>query len=236
MLHGYLSSGHYFKHLRKRLESDHRIVTLDLLGFGRSPKPKLAYTYDDHIEAIHRTLDHLGVQAPFTLLGHSMGALIALRYATVYGDDLRRLLLFNPPIFTDTSQMITHHKSTGRRYRIMLYSRGRHAFWLTLRLLPKSKSSRRPAISFSDIISMSPAAREGSYRHVIANATVFQDLRKVTVTTLLVNGSRDRAVYSDNLRYKTFPSNVTVTTIDADHHPIVRNVDMIESLIKNTVK
>lgn len=233
MLHGYLSSGQYFKHIRKRLESSHRIVALDLLGFGRSPKPKVGYTYDDHIAAIHQTIDHLGISKPYILLGHSMGALIALRYATIYGNDLQQLLLFNPPLFTDTSQMITHHKATGRRYRIMLYSRGRHVYWLTLRLLPKNKSKRRPAISFSDIISMSPAAREGSYRHVIGGATVFQDLRKLTVPTLLVNGRYDRAVYLENMRGRELPSNVTVETIETGHHPLVRNVDLSENLLRS---
>lgn len=233
MLHGYMASGHYFKHIRERLESDYRVVTLDLLGFGRSPKPKVGYTYDDHVSAIHHTIETLGIAKPYVLLGHSMGALIALRFATEHGDDLKKLLLFNPPLFTDATQMITEHKVTGRRYRIMLYSKGRHAYWLTLRLLPRNKSSRRPAISFTDIVSMSPAAREGSYRHVIGGANVFQDLRKVTVPTLLVNGHYDRAVYLENLASKDVPSNVTVETLETGHHPLVRNVELCERTIRS---
>ncbi len=160
-----------------------------------------------------------------------MGALIALRYATTYGSDITKLLLFNPPLFTDRSQMIDVHKATGRRYRIMLYSRGRHVAWLTLRLLPRNKSKRRPAISFTDIISMSPAAREGSYRHVIGGATVFADLRKATMPTLLVNGRHDRAVYLENMEGREFPTNVHVETIETGHHPLVRNVDLSEKII-----
>lgn len=225
LLHGYLSSAQYFKHIRQNFEQTHRVIALDLLGFGRSPKPKIAHTYDDHINAIRYTLDQLGIKKPFILLGHSMGALIALRYAVIYGDDLLKLLLFNPPLFTDKSQMITEHKATGRRYRIMLYSRGRHIYWMTLRLLPKNKSKRRRSISFSDIISMSPAAREGSYKNILGGATVFQDFRKVTVPTLLVNGRYDRAVYLQNLEGKELPSNVEVATMETGHHPLVRNVE-----------
>ncbi len=233
MLHGYLSSGQYFKHIRKELEQDYQVITLDLLGFGRSPKPKVAYTYNDHIAAIHHTLAALNVHEPFVLLGHSMGALIALRYATQYGDSIRKLLLFNPPLFTDRSQMITEHKATGRRYRVLLYSRGRHIYWLTLRLLPRNKSKRRAAISFSDIISMSPAAREGSYKHVLGGATVFADLRKTTMPTLLVNGRYDRAVYLENMQGVSLPSNVKVKTIESGHHPLVRNVELGQALIRS---
>ncbi len=233
MLHGYMASTQYFKHIRKQLEADYRIVALDLLGFGRSPKPRLGYTYADHIAAIHNTLDHLGVDKPFTLLGHSMGALIALRYATQYQDSISKLILFNPPLFTDTSQMIAEHKATGRRYRIMMYSKGRHMYWLTLRLLPKSKSQRRPAISFSDIASMSPAAREGSYKNIIGGATIFQDFRLNHTPTLLVNGRYDRVVYLENLKNRRLPANVTVVTMEAGHHPLVRNVDDSNKIIRS---
>ena len=233
MLHGYLSSGQYFKHIRTRLEQDYRVVTLDLLGFGRSPKPKVGYTYEDHIAAVDDTVRQLGIKKPFILLGHSMGGLIALRYATIYPDGIAKLLLFNPPLFTDTSQMITEHRATGRRYRIMLYSRGRHVYWLTLRLLPRNKSRRRPAISFSDIISMSPAAREGSYRNILGGATVFQDFRKLTVPTLLVNGRYDRVVYLENLQKRRLPTHVEIATMETGHHPLVRNVDDAEQVIRS---
>lgn len=233
MLHGYLSSSQYFKHIRRRFDDTHRVITLDLLGFGQSPKPKLDYTYNDHIQAVHYTIEQLGVKKPFILLGHSMGALIALRYAVTHGSDLSKLLLFNPPLFTDTSQMIDIHKAAGRRYRIMLYSRGRHIYWFALKLLPRNRSHRRTALNFSDIISMSTAAREGSYRHVLGGATAFQDFRKVTVPTLLVNGQKDRIEYLENTEGRELPTSVTVTTIQSDHHPLIRNVDTAAQVISS---
>lgn len=231
LLHGYLSSSQYFKHVRQKLEANHTVIALDLLGFGRSFKPRVDYTYEDHMTAIKSTLEHLGVKKPFILLGHSMGALIALRYATNNETSVKKLLLFNPPLFTDKTQMVEHHKATGRRYRIMLYSRGRHVYWLSLRLLPKNTSNRRRAINFSDIISVSPHAREGSYKNIIAGANIFQDFRKVTIPTLLVNGYYDRAVYLQNLQGRNLPSNVTAVTMESGHHPLVRNVSEAELVI-----
>lgn len=237
MLHGYLSSSQYFKHIRKKFEANHTVIALDLLGFGRSPKPKIGYTYDDHISAIKATLEHLGVQTPFILLGHSMGALIALKYALLNEADISKLLLFNPPLFTDRSQMAQVHKATARRYRVMMYSKGRHVYWLTLRLIPKRHTKRRPSINFTDIISMSPAAREGSYHNIIGGATVFQDFKKLTVPTLLVNGNYDRVVYLENLKQNELPKNVTIMNLETGHHPLVRNTEQaakaIESYLAN---
>ena len=233
LLHGYLSSSQYFKHIRGTLETNHTVVALDLLGFGRSPKPKVGYTYNDHIAAIKATLDQLGIQTPFVLLGHSMGALIALKYAVIHGSDIAKLLLFNPPLFTDRSQMTEVHKATARRYRVMLYSKGRHVYWLTLRLIPKRHAKRRPAINFTDIISMSPAAREGSYHNVIGGATVFEDFKKLTVPTLLVNGAYDRAVYLKNLEQNPLPSHITIMNLETGHHPLVRNTKQALAIIES---
>lgn len=232
-LHGYLSSSHYFKHIRHRLEKNFRVIALDLLGFGRSPKPKIEYTYDEHIGAIRDTLRHMEVTGPVILLGHSMGALIALRYALRFPDDISRLILFNPPLFTDTHQMIAAHKATGLRYRMMLYSQKRNLYWRIVRLSPRTTSHRRPAINFSDIVVMSPHAREGSYKNILGGSTVFTDLEKVRVPTLLVNGKYDRAVYNENIENWRPKSNIAIITLASGHHPLVRNISDSEDAIRS---
>ena len=236
MLHGYLSSSHYFKHIQERMSLTHRVVALDLLGFGNSPKPRGSYTYDDHIASINATLRHLNIPRPFVLLGHSMGALVALRYATIHGDDISHLLLFNPPLFTDSNQMIENHKATGRHYRALLYSPARNGYWKTLKLVPHNRSRKRPAINFADTVRMSRHAREGSYKNILGGSEIFTDLRKTTMPVLLVNGRYDRAVYQENLTGKELPSNVTLEIVETGHHTLVKNVDLSERLVTGFIK
>lgn len=233
LLHGYLSSHHYFKHIQEHLAKTHKVVSLDLLGFGESPKPRGDYTYSEQLASIHATLDHLKITRPFTLLGHSMGALVALRYAVQYGDTIDRLLLFNPPLFTHTNQMIEVHKATGRKYRAFLYSPARNGYWRALKLVPHNTSKKRPAINMADTIRMSKHAREGSYKHILGGSEVFTDLRKTTMPVLLVNGRYDRAVYSENLAGKELPSNVRLETVETGHHTLVKNVEIGERLIRS---
>lgn len=233
MLHGYLSSSQYFSRIRKRLEQDHQVVTLDLLGFGRSPKPPVNYTYEDHVDAIHHTLTSLGINGPFVLLGHSMGALIALRYVVHHPDDAARLIMFNTPLFTDTSQMIEVHKATGRRYRLMLYSKNRYIYWFIFRLIPRRRSLKRKPINISDMVSMSPHAREGSYKNIVGGSMVFQDLRRVHIPILLINGRYDRAVYQQNLNNRRLPTNVEIVTVESGHHTLARDIDIAENVIRS---
>lgn len=56
----------------------HRTRLLDLYGFGDSPRPWCRYTLSRHLEALHRSLDPA---RPQVLVGHSLGAALALAFA-----------------------------------------------------------------------------------------------------------------------------------------------------------
>ncbi len=69
---------------------------VDLLGFGDSPKPWCRYTVDRHLDAVHTALAEYG---QVTLVGHSMGAVLAIAYAARYPHLVRRLILLSLPYF-----------------------------------------------------------------------------------------------------------------------------------------
>jgi cis-3-alkyl-4-acyloxetan-2-one decarboxylase len=235
LIHGYLSSSHYFKSIQKHLARDYKVIALDLLGFGKSPKPKIEHNYDTHIEAISRTLESLGIEKPFTLIGHSLGAMISLRYAVKRPSDINQLLLFNPPIFTDPDQVFHHHAASGKHYRMMLHSSRRDKYWQTLKLIPHIRTGRRPAINFADTLKMSSYAREGSYDNIIKQSELLHDLEIVRPPTLLVIGRYDRLVYIDNLKGKKLAQNVAIKIVETGHHTLVRTPKLGEKLIREYI-
>lgn len=232
LIHGFLSSSQYFKAMQKRLADSHQVISLDLLGFGQSPKPHHALTYDEQVEAIHQALTDLKIHKPFTLLGHSMGALVVLRYAITYSKDVSNLQLFNPPMFTSHEQAIHAYKTTGKHYRMLLHSPLRHGYWRALKFIPHNATSRRPEINFADTVRMSRYAREGGYKNIITTATFFSDLEKVDCPTLLVVGKYDRLVYQENIKSQTLPSNVSLEIVESGHHTLVKTPDLGEKLIR----
>ena len=59
-----------------------RFIGLDLIGFGKSPRPeKFSYEYEDYRRVLTRTIKKLHIKTPIILAGHSMGCLIAMDYA-----------------------------------------------------------------------------------------------------------------------------------------------------------
>ncbi|MBI2022075.1 alpha/beta fold hydrolase [Candidatus Daviesbacteria bacterium] len=75
LLPGMLATTAFYRPLAKILSLKHQVVSMDLLGFGRSEAPKESdYSLNEHLESINKTLEVLQIDKPFTLVGHSMGA------------------------------------------------------------------------------------------------------------------------------------------------------------------
>ena len=99
-LHGFRGSGRYWEPHVRTLARDHQIVIVDLLGFGRSPWPADArYDVPEHVDAIHRTIAPLVRGRRMTVVGHSMGAILAAEYARAYPADVSQVILLNVPMF-----------------------------------------------------------------------------------------------------------------------------------------
>ena len=92
MVHGIASSSVTFERLVPLVEPFHRVIAIDLLGFGESPMPEDAeYTIDEHTAALARTIRSLRLREPFVLVGHSLGALIATRYAATHAGKVSKV-------------------------------------------------------------------------------------------------------------------------------------------------
>jgi len=86
----------YWSHSIGPLAERHRVVLVDLLGFGASPKPWTRYSVERHVSELHAILDSLGT---ITLVGHSLGALIAVAYAARHRNQVENLVLIGMPYF-----------------------------------------------------------------------------------------------------------------------------------------
>ena len=106
LVHGIASSTATFERLLPMLEPRHRCIGLDLLGFGESPAPEGAtYTIEEHVDALAVTIRSLRLDAPFLLVGHSLGSLLAARYAAKHPQQVSRLVLVSPPIYLSPSEI-----------------------------------------------------------------------------------------------------------------------------------
>lgn len=106
-IHGIASNSSTFDKALEYLEGTDvakraRFIAFDLLGSGKSYEgDELEYDYDDQLTALRNAISQLNLNIPIILVGHSMGTLIATRYASRYKNSVKKLILVSPPLYTE---------------------------------------------------------------------------------------------------------------------------------------
>jgi pimeloyl-ACP methyl ester carboxylesterase len=102
LLHGMNFFGEYWAGPIDVLRKEgFRVVVPDQIGFGRSSKPVIPYNFHDMARNTKRLLDQLQITKA-AIVGHSMGGMLAARFATQYPDVAERVVIYNPIGLTDT--------------------------------------------------------------------------------------------------------------------------------------
>ena len=74
------------------LSPEYRVIAYDLRGRGDSDKPDTGYGLEAHGDDLAHLLDHYGLDRA-VVVGHSLGAMIALTFAVKRHDRVSRLVL-----------------------------------------------------------------------------------------------------------------------------------------------
>ncbi len=92
LVHGGRDQKRSWDRVASRLGQSYRVIAHDLRGHGESDWVNDGdYGVMDHVFDLASLVDHLGLEQ-FTLIGHSLGGNIALRYAGLYPDTLEKLV------------------------------------------------------------------------------------------------------------------------------------------------
>lgn len=96
LLHGKNFYGSYWEGTIKTLaDAGYRVVVPDQIGFGKSAKPEIHYSFDLLAASTVELLDHLKIEKA-AVVGHSMGGMLAVRFARSYPDRTTHLVMENP--------------------------------------------------------------------------------------------------------------------------------------------
>ena len=97
LFHGKNFSGAYWKETAGALrDAGLRVIMPDQIGFGKSTKPaQYQFTFQQLAHNTRELLRHLGVTRAH-VLGHSMGGMVAARYALMFPGETPSLTLVNP--------------------------------------------------------------------------------------------------------------------------------------------
>ena len=225
LVHGIASSSETFRELVPLLVPRHRVIAVDILGFGESPIPEgCEYRLEDHVEALATTIRSLKLREPFILVGHSLGSLIAARLAAMprtrasRRTQVSRVVLVGPPVYLSPTDI-------GERWvraRVNAYLRAYDFLRLNkeftlanaaiiARLLPKG---------IFELTERNWTPFVKSLEHCIESQTVVSDIAAVRVPVDVVYGVLDAFIAAGSMTVIERMRHVTMHRVEANDHLI----------------
>jgi pimeloyl-ACP methyl ester carboxylesterase len=242
LLHGLGASWQAWRTVGARLAPSHRVIAVDLPGFGRSPE--LAggrFPLPDVADRLAATLDELGVSR-HVVAGHSMGGGVAIVHALARPADVRAIALVSPAGLIATGDV-------RRAWRLPLVHRlSRELTRVAVPALARSRGLRRRA--FARLVD-DPLALDGQTMRELAlgsmagrstgaagTAIVHQGLRdridRLQIPALVIFGERDRVIDSSGgpRLAAALPSARLLMLSGTGHLPMIERPDEVAGAIR----
>ena len=228
-LHGIGGTSRYWKERVLPLAASHRLILVDLLGYGLSPKPWTTYSVERHVEEIYQVLRD---SEPLTIVGHSFGAIVALAFAARYPQLVKRLVLISLPYFGNKEGAMRYFRnaSPADRYVMTNIAFAALACMMTryvMRWLLPYVLRDMPLEVVQDLTqhtwrSYTSSVWDGIYRHdLLADAKGLDHGCEV----LLLHGELDTTapLFGVQRLLSDRPDWRLLVLDKADHHPLLRN-------------
>lgn len=221
LLHGIAATSRTWGLLIKELDlKKYRVISIDLLGFGKSPKPiNCKYTIEDHIKYIRKTIKKLKISKPYKIVGHSMGSIIAARYCRIYSDDVDKLYLLSLPLYFKDDDLHTKisRKHTDLFLKIYDYISQRKQFTIS------SSRNLRKFLRINDGIEVSDETWDSfrlSLQNTIIKQNTYDDINNLITPIEIIYGALDQFMVQENISKLAIFSNVNVTKLNFVDHSI----------------
>lgn len=216
LIHGIGNTLHSWDEVVAGMPKNVRIIGIDLLGFGKSPKPDWAiYSAKTQARSVGMTLLGLRMAQRPIIVGHSLGALVSVEVARRYPLLPKRLVLCSPPFYSpkiddkkigSPDDMLRTIYTIAKRYPDQLAKFSSTAVRLGLANKSLNLSEDNRASYF--------AALESS----IINQTSLQDVAKLKLPIDIFYGAFDPVVIKKHMtELAKKNANVTVMRLNVSH-------------------
>ena len=203
LFHGKNFNGYYWKDVIKALtEKGYRVIVPDQVGWGRSDKPDLHYSFQMLADNNRKLLDSLKIKSVI-VIGHSMGGMLATRFALMYPEMVEKLVLENPIGLEDYKTFVPYKpldslfanesKATYESYK--KYQQGYYPEWKT-EYEQYVKAQAEPL--YKPDFKKTAWANALTYQMIYEQPVVYE-FKNISVPTLLIIGQADRTIVGKKL-------------------------------------
>jgi len=198
LFHGKNFNGYYWKNVIPTLTSrGYRVIVPDQIGWGKSDRPDIHYSFHQLAENNKKLLDNLNVKR-VSVLGHSMGGMLATRFALMFPEKVERLILENPIGLEDYRTFVPFEsleklEQTERAATYESYKNYQKTYYPEFKPEYEQYIAAQAADLKLKIFSQIAFVNALTYQ-MIYEQPVFYELENIKVPTLLIIGQADRTI------------------------------------------
>lgn len=211
LLHGKNFNGFYWKDVIAALVAKgYRVIVPDQLGWGKSDKPNIHYSFHLLASTTKELLNSLKIDR-VTVIGHSMGGMLASRFTLLYPKTVEKLVLENPIGLEDYKTFVPYQPLET------LYSKEKSATYESYKKYQQSyypvwKPEYEQYVEAQAEALYDPAfpqiAQVNAHTYeMIYEQPVLYEFKNIAVPALLIIGQADRTVVGKDLLDDTQKAN-----------------------------
>ena len=201
LLHGFGSSLQTWDVWAEGLATDHRVVRLDIAGFGLTgPAEPGDYSDEADVQRLLAVVDQLGLPT-MTVVGHSMGGRLAWHFAAAHPQRVDKLVLIAPDGFPDPQAKSDRTYNVAAWMGVVRYTLPR---WLIKKGVASayadpSRLNDDTARRYQDML-LAPGVRQAVLARMeqTRNRDPLPWLQRLRMPTLLLWGAQDGMIPAEN--------------------------------------
>jgi pimeloyl-ACP methyl ester carboxylesterase len=240
LFHGMNFGGFYFAGPIEVLRKEgFRVVVPDQIGFGRSSKPVIPYNFHDMALNSRRLLESLRI-AKVSIVGHSMGGMLAARFAASFPDIVERAVIYDPIGLTDIRYERPWRSADDAYKAAMAQTNDQRwqGFYANIRRYFPSPGAWKPEYEQYVRILYAPtlsgdwprlAMVRSIYQQMLYLDPVVYDWAKIKMKTLVIGGEKDGADFPKLAKHvaDTIPGAELVILPNLGHVPHLEAPDLL---------
>jgi pimeloyl-ACP methyl ester carboxylesterase len=203
LLHGKNFNGYYWKDVIAFLtDNGFRVIVPDQVGWGRSDKPDVHYSFHLLAANTKSLLDTLGIQK-INVIGHSMGGMLATRFALMYPQTVEKLIYENPIGLEDYKTFVPYH-SVDEQYNNELKANFESLKKYQQSYYPEWKPEYDQYVTAQYEALQTPDFKTATWASALTYQMIYEqpvvyEFKNVTIPTLIIVGQEDRTIVGKNL-------------------------------------
>lgn len=227
-LHGWMGSWRYWFPTMERTSDHFRTYSFDFWGFGESRRQTTTESVQAYSNQVIRFLDALGIER-VTLVGHSMGGMVALKTAINHPKRIERVAAVGAPIVGTSLSLLL--KLTDQPVLSEAFARlPRFRRFMFQRFLGMKDD---PALSeiLDDSIKSTSTTMTRSVGSML-RTDLRPELSRLAVPALIVHGGRDNIVNPDQADlFGNVPLAEVVVMPESHHFPFLEEADLFNDVL-----